>query len=167
MKKAVYAGSFDPITIGHEWVIKKAASLFDELIVAVGENQQKKEDFSLEEKKEMLASVIKDYKNIKIDSFKGEFLVDYAMRIKASYIIRGIRTETDLEYEKGIQYINSRLNENVTTVFLIPPEDLSVVSSSLVRSLVGSNGWEKVVRKFLPNDECYKVFTNHYSNNKA
>lgn len=167
MKKAVYAGSFDPITIGHEWVIKKAASLFDELIVAVGENQQKKEDFSLEEKKEMLVSVTKDYKNIKIDSFKGEFLVDYAMRIKASYIIRGIRTETDLEYEKGIQYINSRLNENVTTVFLIPPEDLSVVSSSLVRSLVGSNGWEKVVRKFLPNDECYKVFTNHYSNNKA
>ncbi|MCL4398676.1 pantetheine-phosphate adenylyltransferase [Candidatus Parvarchaeota archaeon] len=164
MKKAVYAGSFDPITIGHEWVIRKAASLFDELVVAVGENQQKKEDFSLEEKKKMLASVIKDYKNIKIDSFKGEFLVDYAMRIKASYIIRGIRTETDLEYEKGIQYINSRLNEDITTIFLIPPEDLSVVSSSLVRSLVGSKGWEIAVKRFLPNEECYKIFVKHYQN---
>ena len=164
MKKAVYAGSFDPITIGHEWVIRKAASLFDELVVAVGENQQKKEDFSLEEKKKMLASVIKDYKNIKIDSFKGEFLVDYALRIKASYIIRGIRTETDLEYEKGIQYINSRLNEDITTIFLIPPEDLSVVSSSLVRSLVGSKGWEIAVKRFLPNEECYKIFVKHYQN---
>lgn len=164
MKKAVYAGSFDPITIGHEWVIKKAASLFDELVVAVGENQQKKEDFSLEEKKKMLASVTKNYKNIKIDSFKGEFLVDYAMKIKASYIIRGIRTETDLEYEKGIQYINSRLNENVTTIFLIPPEDLSVVSSSLVRSLVGSKGWERAVKRFLPNEECYKILVKHYKN---
>ena len=166
MKKAVYAGSFDPITIGHEWVIKKAASLFDELVVSIGENQQKNEDFSLEEKKKMLESVAKDYKNVKIDSFKGEFLVDYAMKIKASYIIRGIRTETDLEYEKGIQYINSRLNESITTIFIIPPEDLSVVSSSLVRSLVGSKGWENVVRKFLPNDECYKIFIKHYSSNK-
>ncbi|MGC8533026.1 MAG: pantetheine-phosphate adenylyltransferase [Candidatus Parvarchaeum sp.] len=166
MKRAVYAGSFDPITIGHEWVIKKAASLFDELVVAVGENQQKKEDFSLDEKERMLASVIKEYKNVKIDSFKGEFLVDYAMRIKASHIIRGIRTETDLEYEKGIQYINSKLNQDITTIFLIPPEDLSVVSSSLVRSLVGSKGWEKAVRRFLPNDECYKVFIDHYSHAK-
>ena len=163
MKRAVYAGSFDPITIGHEWVIKKAASLFDELVVAVGENQQKKEDFSLEEKRKMIVSVAKKYKNLRVDSFKGEFLVDYAVRINASYIIRGIRTETDLEYEKGIQYINSRLNEKITTIFLIPPEDLSVVSSSLVRSLVGSKGWEKVVRKFLPNDECYRIFINHYS----
>ncbi|MCL4376512.1 pantetheine-phosphate adenylyltransferase [Candidatus Parvarchaeota archaeon] len=166
MKKAVYAGSFDPITIGHEWVIEKAASLFDELVIAVGENQQKKEDFSLEEKKKMLASVTKNYKNIKIDAFKGEFLVDYVKRINALYIVRGIRTETDLEYEKGIQYINSRLNENITTIFLIPPEDLSVVSSSLVRSLVGSKGWEKVVRKFLPNEECYRIFVNHYSGTK-
>ncbi len=163
MKRAVYAGSFDPITIGHEWVIKKAASLFDELVVAVGENQQKKEDFSLEEKRKMIVSVAKKYKNLRVDSFKGEFLVDYAVRINASYIIRGIRTETDLEYEKGIQYINSRLNEKITTIFLIPPEDLSVVSSSLVRSLVGSKGWEKVVRKFLPNYECYRIFINHYS----
>ena len=113
MKKAVYAGSFDPITIGHEWVIKRAAELFDKLVVAVGENQQKKEDFSLEEKKKMLFSATKDYKNVRVDSFKGELLVDYAVKINASYIIRGIRTETDLEYEKGIQYINSRLNEDI------------------------------------------------------
>jgi pantetheine-phosphate adenylyltransferase len=163
MKKAIYAGSFDPITIGHEWVIKKAANLFDELVVAVGENTQKKEDFSLEEKKKMLLSVTKEYKNVKVGSLKGEFLVDYAIKINASYIIRGIRTETDLEYEKGIQYINSRLNQRITTIFFIPPEDLSVVSSSLVRSLVGSNGWEKVVRKFLPNNECYQIFIDHYS----
>ena len=110
----------------------------------------------------MLFSATKDYKNVRVDSFKGELLVDYAVKINASYIIRGIRTETDLEYEKGIQYINSRLNEKITTIFLIPPEDLSVVSSSLVRSLVGSKGWEKVVRRFLPNDECYGVFINHY-----
>ncbi len=166
MKKAVYAGSFDPITIGHAWVIKKSAELFDELVVAIGENSTKNENFSFDEKIKMIKSVVKPFRNVKVGSFKGKFLVDYARELKANYIVRGIRTETDLEYEKGIQYINSHINGGITTVFLIPPEDLSIVSSSLVRSLVGSKNWERVVEAYLPNRETYSIFLQHYLKSK-
>lgn len=152
MAKAIYAGSFDPITNGHLWVIDKAAAIFDELIVALGDNPDKKYTFGVDERLNLLKLSLAKYSNIKIGHFKGEFLVNYAKRIGASYIIRGIRNTQDYEYEKTIRYINSDLCNEIDTVFLIPPRNYAEVSSSLIKGLVGIGGWEEMVAKYVPQE---------------
>ncbi len=150
MTKAIYAGSFDPITNGHLWVIDRAAAIFDQLIVAVGDNPDKKYSFSLEERLELLKSTLHKYKNIEIGHFNGEFLVNYAQNANAKFIVRGIRNTQDYEYEKTMRYINSDLCNEIDTIFLMPPRNYAEVSSSLVKGLVGTAGWEKVVKRYVP-----------------
>lgn len=152
MKKAIYAGSFDPVTNGHLWVIEEASKLFDEVIVAIGVNPDKKPYFSTEEKEEMLKKSLKHLSNVKVDSFSRDYLVNYAKKVKASYLIRGIRCESDYGYEKTINNVNYDLDENIRSIFLMPPKELGEVSSSFVRSLIGYNSWPYVVSKFVP--EC-------------
>ncbi len=152
MAKAIYAGSFDPITNGHLWVIDKSAAIFDELIIAVGDNPDKKYTFSLEQRLSLLESSLAHYPNIKIGHFNGEFLVNYAKRIGATHIVRGIRNSQDYEYEKTMRYINSDLCSDIDTVFLMPPRNYAEVSSSLIKGLVGANGWEEVVAKYVPKE---------------
>lgn len=151
MTKAIYAGSFDPITNGHLWVIEKSAAIFDELIVAVGDNPGKNYSFSLEERVELLKSTLKKYPNIKIDHFSGEFLVNYALAENAGFIVRGIRNAQDYEFEKTIRYVNSDVCDSIETVFLIPPRDYAEVSSSLVKGFVGTNGWQQIITKYVPD----------------
>lgn len=151
MTKAIYAGSFDPITNGHLWVIEKSAAIFDELIVAVGDNPGKNYSFSLEERVELLKSTLKKYPNIKIDYFSGEFLVNYALAENAGFIVRGIRNAQDYEFEKTIRYVNSDVCDSIETVFLIPPRDYAEVSSSLVKGFVGTNGWQQIITKYVPD----------------
>ncbi len=150
MTKCVYAGSFDPLTNGHVWMISQGAKLFDELVVAVGVNPEKKPMFSLGDRLEMLKEAVKTNKNVTVDSFEKQFLVNYAKSIGASYVLRGIRNSKDYEYEKGMHRINYALNSEVYTVFLIPPEELSEVSSSVVKGLIGPKGWEEAVKKYVP-----------------
>jgi len=150
MKRAVYAGSFDPITNGHIWMIQEGAQLFDELVVAVGVNPNKTYTFSLKERIEILNDTVGYLSAVKIDSFTNKFLVHYATEIKAGYILRGIRNVNDYSYERGIRLINSDLNEEISTVFLMPPREISEVSSSLIKELVGPPGWEEIVRKYAP-----------------
>jgi len=150
MRKAVYAGSFDPITNGHMWIIKEASLLFDSLVVAIGENFEKSYSFSVEERIEFLKDATKGIKNIEVAYFSNEFLVNYASRLGANYIIRGIRNAGDYEYEKNMRYINSDLNHQVSTVFFMPPRNYAEVSSSMVKGLVGSKGWDEVVKKYVP-----------------
>lgn len=152
MKRAVYAGTFDPITNGHLWMIDNGAKLFDELVVAIGINPNKKTAFSIKERIEMLEKCVSRHKNVKVASFEGEFLVNYAKSINADYILRGIRTNEDYEFEKGIAHINSDIRPEILTVFLMPPREMSEISSSLVKGLVGSKGWEKLVEKYLPKE---------------
>jgi pantetheine-phosphate adenylyltransferase len=150
MKKAVYAGSFDPITNGHLWMIEQGANLFDELVVAVGVNPDKQYTFSLEERVRMVRQSTEAITKIVVDSFEARFLVHYATSIDARYILRGIRNEQDYEYERGWRHINSDLCVEIVTLFLIPPRELAEVSSSLVRGMVGPKGWENTVRQYVP-----------------
>lgn len=150
-KKAVYAGSFDPITNGHLWVIKEGIKLFEKLIVAIGINTEKKYTFSWKERHEMLQETTEQWRHcVWIDGFENKFLVNYAKSIGAQYILRGIRDEEDYKYERGIMHINGDIAPEIVTVFLMPPRELAEVSSSMVKGLVGPEGWQEIVKKYVP-----------------
>ncbi len=150
MVKGVYAGSFDPPTNGHVWMFEQGAALFDEFVVGVGINPDKKYTFSVEERLEMLRDITKKHENVTVDTFQNQFLVNYAKSIGARYIIRGIRSEGDYEFERGMRHINSDLNPDITTLFFMPPREIAEVSSSLVKGLIGPEGWQEVVKKYVP-----------------
>jgi pantetheine-phosphate adenylyltransferase len=149
-KTAVYAGTFDPVTIGHLWMIEQGAALFDQLIVAIGENPDKRCMFSLDERLAMLREVTVQFPNIQVASYSNQFLIAYAQTTGARYILRGIRTESDYEYERAMRNVNGDLNPRINTVFLIPPRGIAEVSSSMVKGLVGPEGWEKVIKNYVP-----------------
>lgn len=157
IRRAVYAGSFDPPTNGHLWMITQANQLFDELIVAIGVNPDKKSTFSIEERKIMLEQMLKDFPNVRVASFANQFLVNYANSMGAEYIVRGIRSNADYEYERAIRYINADLQPNIRTVFLMPPREIAEISSTMVKGLVGVNAWENVVQRYVP-DAVYQMF---------
>lgn len=153
----VYAGSFDPLTIGHLWMIEQGVRLFDRLIVGVGVNPEKRYTFALEERLSMLGESLKQYRNLSITSFSNRYLIDYAQSVQATHILRGIRSESDYEYERTMRNINGDLDPAICSVFLMPPRDIAEVSSSMVKSLVGPKGWQKVVRKYVP-EPVYRRF---------
>ncbi|HLX55000.1 MAG TPA: pantetheine-phosphate adenylyltransferase [Aquella sp.] len=161
-KIAVYAGSFDPITNGHLWMIEQSCKIFDKLIVAIGENADKAYTFSLKDRIELIQETTSKIPNVEVTHFKNLFLVDYAKSIGAGFIVRGIRNYTDYDYEKSIRHINSDLSKDITTVFLMPPRNFAEVSSSMVKGLVGSAGWEKIAKKYLPEPVLEKMIS--YSN---
>ncbi len=140
MKKiAVYPGSFDPVTNGHIDLIKRALGIVDELVVAVVENPEKKPLFSVEERKKMLEEVTKDLENVRIDSFHG-LLVNYAQKIGAKTIIRGLRAISDFEYEFQMALMNRKLNMEIETVFMMPSAKYSYLSSSMIKEVVSFAG---------------------------
>lgn len=149
-KVAVYAGVFDPPTIGHVWVIEEGLKLFDRLIVAIGANPEKRPLFSTDERLEMLRDICKKSDRAETDHFENEFLVDYAKKKGAGFILRSIRTEGDYEYERVLHHINKDMSPKISAVFLMPPRGLSEVSSSMVKQLVGLDGWEKIVGMYVP-----------------
>lgn len=150
MKKAVITGSFDPITLGHEWLIKKASEMFDEIVVVIAKNDQKKSYFLDEEKESFVKDSVKDLKNVTVVTIEDQFIVSYAESIGAKFLVRGVRNAQDLEYERTIERMNQSISSKVQTVFLMPPSDLQHISSSLVKSLVGFTGWNKVVAPLVP-----------------
>lgn len=154
---AVYAGSFDPITNGHLWVIKKGAEVFNTLIVAIGENPDKHCLFSLEERIAMLKESTKNLLNIKIDSFLKLFLVNYAESVGAKFILRGLRDEGDYKSERGWRNLNGDFNPEITTFFVMPPRELAEISSSMVKGLIGFEGWEEKVKKYVPEAVFIKM----------
>ena len=149
-KRGVYAGSFDPLTVGHLWMIEQGVRLFDRLIVAVGVNPEKKYTFSLEERLDMLRESTKRFPNVSVASFSNRYLIHYAQLIGATHVLRGIRTESDYEFERTMRNINGDLDPGICTVFLMPPRGIAEVSSSMVRGLIGPAGWQKIVRKYVP-----------------
>ena len=150
MRKAVYAGSFDPITLGHLWIIQQAAPLFDELIVAIGVNPDKRASFTLDQRLAFIRQATSQIPNCKVASFENKFLVDYAGEVGAGYILRGIRNESDFTYERAMRHINSDLRPNVLTLFLMPPREIAELSSSMVKGMVGPAGWETIVARSVP-----------------
>jgi len=157
MRLGVYAGSFDPLTIGHLWMIEQGVRLFDRLIVAVGLNPDKKYTFTLEERLNMLHASLDEYHNLSVASYSNRYLINYAQSVRATHILRGIRSESDYEYERTMRNINGDLDSTICSVFLMPPRDIAEVSSSMVKGLVGPKGWQKVVEKYVP-EPVYRRF---------
>jgi len=156
-KLAVYAGTFDPLTNGHLWMIEQGVKLFDQLVVAIGINPEKKCLFTVEERLEILRESVGHYPNLRIDSFTNQFLITYAKSIGAKFILRGIRSGDDYEYERAMRHINADLNPDITVVFLMPSREIAEVSSSMVKGLIGPEGWERVVRDYVPTPVFEKL----------
>ena len=149
-RKAVYAGSFDPPTEGHMYMIREGAALFDELVVSIGVNPDKKSLFTLDERLALLRSSVRDFPNVSVASFEARYLIDYAHQQGCRYILRGIRNAMDFGYEQTMRNVNADRNKAVTTVFLMPPRELAEVSSSFVKGCVGPHGWRNFIRGMVP-----------------
>jgi pantetheine-phosphate adenylyltransferase len=138
-RSAIYPGSFDPVTNGHLDVIERAARIFDRVIVAVANNTSKKELFSIEERVELMKEVTKKIKGVEVDTFET-LVVDYARAKKVNVLIRGLRMTSDFDYEFQIALTNRRLAQDVETVFLMPSEHVSFLSSSLLKEVASLKG---------------------------
>lgn len=156
-RRAIYAGSFDPPTFGHLWMIQEAQRLFDELLVAVGTNPDKQTTYTMEEKVQMLKDITAQFDNVKVVTFTDTYLVNYAESMGVDYIIRGIRTAQDYEYEKSMRHINADIHPDITTVFLMPPREFAEVSSTMVKGLVGPSNWKKLIRRYVPEPVYRKI----------
>ena len=139
MRTAIYPGSFDPLTNGHLDVVQRAAKLFDNVIVAVAKNEGKSPLFTLDERVELARKCLKSYRNVKVDSFDG-LLVDYVVANKARCIVRGLRAISDLEFEFQLALMNRKLNENVETIFMMPKDTYTFLSSRIVKEIARLGG---------------------------
>jgi pantetheine-phosphate adenylyltransferase len=136
---AIYPGSFDPPTNGHLDLIQRGSKIFDQLIVAILRNPDKAPLFSLSERRMMLESMTDNFKNVRVDTFDG-LTVDYAATVKAGAVLRGIRAISDYEYELQMALMNRKLHPNLETVFMMPAEQYSYLSSRLVREIAQLGG---------------------------
>ncbi|EPR74954.1 Phosphopantetheine adenylyltransferase [Winogradskyella psychrotolerans RS-3] len=138
MKRAIFPGSFDPITNGHHDIILRGIKLFDEVVVAIGINAEKKYMFSLEDRKAFLEDAFKDEPKVKVLTYKG-LTIDFCKEIDAEFILRGLRNPADFEFEKAIAHTNRKLSK-IETVFLLTAAKTSFISSSIVRDVIRNNG---------------------------
>lgn len=138
MRRAVFPGSFDPLTIGHTDIIDRALPLFDEIIIAIGTNSSKKYMFDLEKRKEFIRKTYKDEPKIKVDTYKG-LTIDYCKEIDSDFILRGLRNPADFEFEKAIAQTNRNLS-GIETVFLLTSASTAYISSSIVRDVYRHKG---------------------------
>ncbi len=138
MKRAIFPGSFDPITLGHVDIINRGLDLFDEIIIAIGVNAEKKYMFSLEQRKEFLEKTFENEVRIKVMTYTG-LTIDFCKEQEAPFILRGLRNPNDFQFEKAITQTNRKLS-NIDTVFLITSPGKSYISSSIVRDLIRNNG---------------------------
>ena len=139
MKIAVFPGSFDPITIGHVDLVKRAIPLFDKIIVAVGVNSQKKYLFDLEQRLEWLEAVFTNDATVEVASFEG-LTAHYCQKIGAKYLLRGLRNASDFDYEKTISQLNAIVGDGIETLFLISKPEFSHISSTIVREIIRGKG---------------------------
>ncbi|MGV6831201.1 MAG: pantetheine-phosphate adenylyltransferase [bacterium] len=138
MKRAIFPGSFDPLTLGHYDIIKRGVTLFDELIVAIGVNSGKKYMFTLEQRKQFIVNAFKDEPKVKVVTYEG-LTVDFCKKNNVEFILRGLRNPADFEFEKAIAHTNRDLAP-VETIFLLTSAKTSYISSSIVREVIRNNG---------------------------
>lgn len=138
MRRAVFPGSFDPITLGHYDIITRGLTLFDELIIAIGINAEKKYMFTLEERVHFIKEAFKNEPRIKVMTYKG-LTVDFCRKTGSQFILRGLRNPADFEFEKAIAHTNRKLSE-IETVFLLTSSGKSYISSSIVRDVIRNGG---------------------------
>lgn len=157
MRRAVYPGSFDPITFGHLDIIERASKIVDELVVGVLHNSAKNSLFSLEERVSMIREITKDLPNVRVESFDG-LLVDYMNQIDANIIIRGLRAVTDFEYELQMAQMNHVMSDDVETLFLITNLKYSYLSSTVVREIASYGG---DITKFVPEPLIERIYAKY------
>ncbi|MEH6772156.1 pantetheine-phosphate adenylyltransferase [Maribacter arcticus] len=138
MRRAIFPGSFDPLTLGHHDIIMRGITLFDEIIIAIGKNANKKYMFSLEKRMQFIEEAFKDEASIKVKTYQG-LTVDFCKKEDANFILRGLRNPGDFEFEKAIAHTNRKLSE-IETVFLLTSSGKSYISSSIVRDVIRNNG---------------------------
>ncbi len=138
MRRALFPGSFDPITLGHYDIIKRGIHLFDEVVVAIGINAEKKYMFSLNERQRFIEEAFKDEPKVKVTTYEG-LTIDFCKKIDAQFILRGLRNPADFEFEKAIAHTNRKLSK-IETVFLLTAARTSYISSSIVRDVIRNNG---------------------------
>ncbi|MFJ1474344.1 pantetheine-phosphate adenylyltransferase [Capnocytophaga cynodegmi] len=138
MKRALFPGSFDPITLGHYDIIHRALDLFDEIVVAIGVNNDKNYMFSVEQRKNFIEKAFADESKVKVTTYQG-LTVDFCKEINAQFILRGLRNPADFEFEKAIAHTNRTLSK-IETVFLLTAASTSFISSSIVRDVIRNNG---------------------------
>ncbi|CAM4182046.1 pantetheine-phosphate adenylyltransferase [Zobellia roscoffensis] len=138
MRRAIFPGSFDPLTLGHSDIIQRGVTLFDEIIIAIGVNADKKYMFSLEQRMKFIVDAFKDEPKIKVHTYEG-LTVDFCKKVGADFILRGLRNPGDFEFEKAIAHTNRKLSE-IETVFLLTSSGKSYISSSIVRDVIRNGG---------------------------
>ena len=146
MKKAIFPGSFDPITLGHVDIINRGVTLFDEIIIAIGENSSKDYMFSIDERVAFIESAFKDNPKISVMNYSG-LTIDFCKEIGVNFIVRGLRNPADFEFEKAIAHTNRHLS-TLETIFLLTSSQTSFISSSIVREIIRYEGDYK---KLVPN----------------
>lgn len=139
MKKAIFPGSFDPITKGHESLVLRSLDLFDEIVIAIGNNVNKKYMFPLEQRIKFIEDTFKDYEKVTVQSYEG-LTIDFCKKINAKYMLRGLRNSSDFGFEKPISQMNKKLNPDIETIFLITNPELSAISSSIIRDIIINKG---------------------------
>ena len=137
MKRAIFPGTFDPFTLGHFDILKRSKQLFDEIIVGIGKNNEKKTMFSLKERVEFIEKVVKDDNKIKVMSYDG-LTIDFCEKVDAKFIVRGVRNTGDFEFEKAIARTN-RFLSRIETIFILTSAKTSFISSSIVRDLINND----------------------------
>jgi len=157
MKRAVYPGSFDPLTLGHLDIIRRSAEIVDELVVSVLHNSAKNSLFSTDERVSMIEEVTKDIPNVKVTTFDG-LLVDYVKEIDASMIVRGLRAVTDFEYELQLAQTNHILNPEVETIFLTTNLQYSYLSSTIVKEIASYGG---DISQFVPPEFIERILKKY------
>lgn len=146
-KIAVFPGSFDPFTIGHESIVLRSVDLFDHIIIAVGVHSGKEPLMKVESRVNMIKEVFAGQKNVSVDFFEG-LTVDFCRKVKATHMLRGIRTAADFEYERGIAQINKRMLPTVESIFLLTSPEHTPINSTIIRDIIRNGG---DASQFLPD----------------
>ena len=150
MKRAVFPGSFDPLTLGHQDIVERGATIFDEIIVGIGHNAEKSHMFSIDHRKKFVAQCFQDNPKVKVMDYQG-LTIDFCKSVGANYLLRGVRNNGDFEFEKAIARTNRELS-NIETVFLLTSIQTSFISSSIVREIIRNKGDYK---RFVP--DCVRI----------
>ncbi len=145
-KIAVFPGSFDPFTVGHQSLIERGLKIFDEIVVAIGVNSEKKSFFDIETRKKWIDELFSEEPRVKADVFSS-LTVDFCKKVGADFILRGLRTSADFEFERQIGQMNKNLYENIETVFLLTSTEYTYISSSIVREIIK---YKADISKFVP-----------------
>ena len=147
-KIAVFPGSFSPFTIGHQAIVERGLLIFDKIIIAIGENNEKKHFFSINDRIQWIQNVYHKHPKIKVKSYKG-LTVDFCKKEGANFILRGLRNSNDFKFERYIAQTNNQLNNEIETIFFITPPELSHISSTIIRDIIKNGG---DVSQFLPKE---------------